>query len=242
MEELERIDAHESGRTSGTGGKNHGCIDVIERPDQPSDAHESGRSLPTQKGQRTKNNRVITLRRGHNQKPSCDASDCGCAGQSKDRERAMQKNAQSREALQTPNLPAGMDKTAQTWAALQTPGLTADPFHNSTLTCVGRITRSMVSARTAETDVMVSALMSIAIDGDPDTYEEAMASDEKELWKTAIREECTSIIRNKTFAQVSNSTGRIPSRPIGSEWVFKTKRNPDGTIQYKVRLVIKGYM
>ena len=100
----------------------------------------------------------------------------------------------------------------------------------------------MVSARTAEADVMVSALMSTAIDGDPDTYEEAMASDEKELWKAAIREECTSIIRDKTFAQVSNFTGRIPSRPIGSKWVFKTKRNPDGTIRYKVRLVIEGYM
>ena len=37
----------------------------------------------------------------------------------------------------------------------------------------------MASARTAEADVMVSALMSTAIDGDPDTYEEAMASDEK---------------------------------------------------------------
>ena len=133
MEELERIDAHESGRTSGTGGENHGRTDVIKRPNQPSDAYESGRSLPTEKGQRTKNNRVITLQRGYNQKPSCDASNCGRAGQSKDRHRAMEKNAQSREALQTPNLPAAMDKTAQTRAALQTPGLAADPSHNSTL-------------------------------------------------------------------------------------------------------------
>ena len=64
---------------------------------------------------------------------------------------------------------------------------------------------------------MVSALMSTTIDGDPDTYEEVIASDEKELWKAAIQEECTSIIRNKTFAQVSNSTGRISSRLIGSK-------------------------
>ena len=38
---------------------------------------------------------------------------------------------------------------------------------------------------------MVSALMSTAIDGDPDAYEEAIASDEKQLWKAAIEEECT---------------------------------------------------
>ena len=81
----------------------------------------------------------------------------------------------------------------------------------------------MASTRTVEADVMVSALMSTAIDGDPDTYEEAMASDEKELWKAAIREECTSVVRNKTSTQPSNSTGRISSRPIGSKWVIKTK-------------------
>ena len=36
VEELERIDAHESGRTSGTGGENHG------RTDERTDTHESG--------------------------------------------------------------------------------------------------------------------------------------------------------------------------------------------------------
>jgi hypothetical protein len=30
-------------------------------------------------------------------------------------------------------------------------------------------------------------------------------------------------------------------KPIGSKWVYKTKHNPDGTIRYKARLVIKGY-
>jgi hypothetical protein len=94
---------------------------------------------------------------------------------------------------------------------------------------------------------MVSALASTAINGDPGTYEEAMASDEKDLWKAAIREECASIIANKTFATEregptkgfrSSATGK----PIGSKWVFKTKRNPDGTTRHKVRLVIKGYM
>ena len=136
---------------------------------------------------------MITLRLGHNKKPSCDASDCGRAGQSKNRQRAMEKNAQSREALQTPNLPAGVDKTAQARAALQTPSLAADPFHNPTLTRIGRITRSMTtassnSARTAEADVMTSVLMSTAIDGDSDTYAEAMSSDKNELRKAAIRE------------------------------------------------------
>ena len=45
VEELERIDAHEYNRTSGTGGENHGRT-------VRTDAHGSGRSLPAQTGQR----------------------------------------------------------------------------------------------------------------------------------------------------------------------------------------------
>ena len=194
-------------------------------------------------GHDTANNQVIMLRHGHNQNLHCNTSDRGRACQHRsNRQRAIEKNAQNlEEDLQTPNLTAGMDRTVQMRVALQTPGLpvATDPSHNSM-----RITRSMAEViasdtrvHTAEADVMVSALMSTAIDGDPNTYEEAMASDEKELWKVAIREECTSIIRNKTFTP----TDSISSRPIGSKWVFKTKRNPDGTIRHKVRLVIKGY-
>ena len=152
---------------------------MTERPDQPSDAHESARSLPARTGQRggqvVTNNRVITLRRGFNQKPSCDASNYGRAGQNKNRQRAMEKNAQNREALQTPSLATGiMDKAARTQAALQTLGLAADLSYNSTLTRIGRITRSMAtasgnSACTAGAGVMVNALMSSAIDRNLDT-------------------------------------------------------------------------
>jgi hypothetical protein len=31
------------------------------------------------------------------------------------------------------------------------------------------------------------------------------------------------------------------SKPIGCKWVYKTKTNPDDTLRYKARLVIKGY-
>lgn len=89
----------------------------------------------------------------------------------------------------------------------------------------------------AESTAATEALTTIAVNGDPATYEEAIY---RELWQEAIREECGSIIRNKTLnilTQTASST-----KPIGSKWVFRTKRNPDGIIRYKVRLVIKGYM
>jgi len=47
---------------------------------------------------------------------------------------------------------------------------------------------------------------------------------------------------NNTFTAV-NSTGlkQLHVSLVGSRCAFKTKRNPDGSTQYKARLVIKGY-
>ena len=118
--------------------------------------------------------------------------------------------------------------------------------------CSSDLTRSMASRGNAEGTVVREALATVAINGDPATYEEAIASIAREQWLEAIREECSSIIRNKTFNTAtlereatgtgSSSDSTRSSTPIGSKWVFKTKRNPDVTIRYKVRLVIKGYM
>ena len=106
----------------------------------------------------------------------------------------------------------------------------------------------MATARVAASELLARALAATAINGDP-PYEEAMASPQGEQWKMAIREKCSSILRNDTFATTTGiSTGvatdmRSPeNKPIGSKWVFKAKTNPDESIRHKVRLVIKGYM
>ena len=102
----------------------------------------------------------------------------------------------------------------------------------------------MANACTAGADIMANALTaSLATNGDPPAYAEAMDTPQKMQWEAAIREECTSILRNNTFAERKSMP--IPhsrTKPIGSKWVFKTKTNPDGSIRYKARLVIKGYM
>jgi hypothetical protein len=59
------------------------------------------------------------------------------------------------------------------------------------------------------------------------------------FWKEAIRSEIDSIMSNATWEVVERPYG---CKPIGSKWVLKKKRRPDGTIQrYKARLVIEGY-
>jgi hypothetical protein len=89
---------------------------------------------------------------------------------------------------------------------------------------------------------MASALASTSINGDPLTYAQAMESPERNHWRQAMNEESSSILLNNTFSAVDSREARqLQVKPIGSKWVYKTKHNPDGTIRYKARLVIKGY-
>ena len=76
------------------------------------------------------------------------------------------------------------------------------------------------------------------VESDPLTYEEAMSSPNASFWKEAIDDEMASIMGNGTWKLVD-----LPPRckPIGCKWVFKTKKNIDGSIlKFKARLVAKG--
>ena len=45
------------------------------------------------------------------------------------------------------------------------------------------------------------------------------------------------MLENHTLIPVAQAG----SQPIGCKWVYKTKNQPDGSLRYKARLVIKGY-
>ena len=53
-----------------------------------------------------------------------------------------------------------------------------------------------------------------------------------------MREELGSQYENKTWESISLSK---ETHAIGSKWIFKTKPNPDRTVRFKPRLVVKGY-
>ncbi|KAG7578674.1 Integrase catalytic core [Arabidopsis thaliana x Arabidopsis arenosa] len=79
-------------------------------------------------------------------------------------------------------------------------------------------------------------LLSI-INEEPWDYQEAKESIE---WKKACEEEIASITKNKTWNLVDLPVG---AKAIGLKWVFKLKRNSDGSInKHKARLVAKGYV
>ncbi|CAL2249531.1 unnamed protein product [Prunus armeniaca] len=61
----------------------------------------------------------------------------------------------------------------------------------------------------------------------------------EEIWRKAMEEEIKTIEKNKTWKLVDRPKDK---EIIGVKWVYKTKFNPDGSIQkHKARLIAKGY-
>jgi hypothetical protein len=82
-------------------------------------------------------------------------------------------------------------------------------------------------------------LVSLVDPQEPQTYTEAVASDDSLLWKAAIDDEYSSLMTNETWTLQSLPPGRVP---ILAKWIFKIKPgSKDTPTRYKARLVAKGY-
>ncbi|KAH9095635.1 hypothetical protein Ae201684P_015436 [Aphanomyces euteiches] len=74
----------------------------------------------------------------------------------------------------------------------------------------------------------------------PRSFQEAMASDEKDHWEATIRKELDSIKANGTWKYVQSPEDR---KPLKTTWVFRVKEKSDGTIErFKARLVVKDFL
>jgi len=75
--------------------------------------------------------------------------------------------------------------------------------------------------------------------GDEPTLAQAMKSPDADKWRQAMQEEYLMHLENRTWEIVKLPPGK---KAIGSGWVFRVKRNPDGSVErYKGRLVAKGF-
>ena len=74
---------------------------------------------------------------------------------------------------------------------------------------------------------------------EPRNYKEAMNSPDILHWKQAMLDEINALVSNGTWDIVRLPEGE---KAIGSGWVFKIKRNADGSIErFKGRFVAKGF-
>jgi hypothetical protein len=75
--------------------------------------------------------------------------------------------------------------------------------------------------------------------GDPRTYAQAMARTDAAEWEVACEAERRAFECMGLYEVVPRPKGR---KVVGSKWVFRIKRGPDGEIQkYKARVVAQGF-
>lgn len=80
-------------------------------------------------------------------------------------------------------------------------------------------------------------MLLLSINDEPMNFHEAKGD---KRWIMACEDEIGSINKNRTWTLVDKPVG---VKIIGLKWVFKIKRNADGTIiKFKARLVAKGYV
>lgn len=75
--------------------------------------------------------------------------------------------------------------------------------------------------------------------GDPSCFQEAINDAEHDNWLLAMKEEMSSLHKNKTWELVKLPKGK---KAIGCKWVYRKKEATSGKGEtYKARLVAKGY-
>ncbi|TQD95075.1 hypothetical protein C1H46_019343 [Malus baccata] len=76
--------------------------------------------------------------------------------------------------------------------------------------------------------------------GDLTTYREAIASDERDSWISAMTEEMESLYKNFVWELVRKPKDR---KLVGCKWVFRKKEglHEQDAVRFKARLVAKGY-
>ena len=74
---------------------------------------------------------------------------------------------------------------------------------------------------------------------EPRNLSEAWSNEHNAQWKKATDSECNALMANDTWQLVPRPENK---NIVGSRWVFKVKRNADGSVgKFKARLVAQGY-
>ena len=75
--------------------------------------------------------------------------------------------------------------------------------------------------------------------GEPESYQEAVESEQKEKWLVAMQEEMDALKKNHTYDLVLLPNGM---NALKNKWVFRLKTQEYcSQPKYKARLVVKGF-
>ncbi|KAI9038199.1 uncharacterized protein KD926_011138 [Aspergillus affinis] len=75
---------------------------------------------------------------------------------------------------------------------------------------------------------------------EPKSYREAIQGSESKQWLEAMQEEVNTLKRKHCWDLIRKSDMPAGTRAIPGRWVYKKKLNPDDSIRYKTRWVVRG--
>jgi len=78
--------------------------------------------------------------------------------------------------------------------------------------------------------------------GEPKSIGEALRNANRKKWIEAIRKEIENFLTRKAWRKVKANVLAPGQRPISTKWVFKIKNEQDGSLRYKARLCIRGFV
>ena len=79
--------------------------------------------------------------------------------------------------------------------------------------------------------------------GEPKTFTEAMNCEDADKWKPAAASEVMNFINRNVWIKVARDEAiKAGRKPIPVKWIFKKKNDQDGSIRFKARIVVRGFM
>ena len=92
-------------------------------------------------------------------------------------------------------------------------------------------------------DHMLCTLEIVSDENTPKIIKQALKSPQKELWRKSAIAEVNNFLKRDSWKFVLKEYVRgLKRKIIGVKWVFKIKHEPDYSLRYKSRIVVKGYM
>ena len=115
----------------------------------------------------------------------------------------------------------------------------SDPAQSLALNRPRRQTRAPIRWINEHEETYAQVAIEAAGTHEPESYDDAISSDQSQQWKAAMDDEMHSLTENKTWVLMKLPCGR---QAIKCKWIYKIKQKSDGTIdRFKARLVAKGF-